>query len=102
VANVIATHLKKDFLRDPKVVVQLVETRPYFITGQVHKPGEYPYRPNLTLQSAIAIAGGPTFRASPRYFYVTRPSPATRYEVETSQPYNVQPGDVIDVPERLF
>ena len=100
--NGVAKALRGDYLRDPKVTIQIAEIRPYYITGAVQKPGEYSYRPGLSVSAAVAVAGGYTFRASPRRFFVTRPVPLQRFEVDAEIPYLIVPGDIVEVPERYF
>jgi polysaccharide export outer membrane protein len=56
--------LKSGYLRNPKVTVDVVSFRPFYVLGEVAKPGEYPYRSGLNVLSAIAIAGGATYRAN--------------------------------------
>jgi polysaccharide export outer membrane protein len=53
-----------EYLRDPKVTVEVSSFRPFYILGEVTKPGEYPYKGGLSVLSAIALAGGSTYRAS--------------------------------------
>ncbi|MDC0603430.1 polysaccharide export protein [Aliiglaciecola sp.] len=53
-----------DYLKKPSVSVSIDEYRPFYINGEVKKPGSYPYRSNMTVQIAITIAGGFTERAS--------------------------------------
>ena len=56
--------LKSEYLRNPKVTVDVVSFRPFYVLGEVKKPGEYPYRSGLNVLSAIAIGGGATYRAN--------------------------------------
>ena len=60
----IAGRLKRSFIRDPSVAVEIETYRPFFVLGEVTYPGQYPYVPNMTVENAIAIAGGFTPRAS--------------------------------------
>src|SRR5262245_36636705 len=62
----VATRLRNGYLNDPKVSVQVLNYRPYFITGEVQKTGEFPYKAGLTVQDAIGVAGGYTYRANTR------------------------------------
>ena len=54
-----------EYLRDPKVTVEVANFRPFYILGEVAKPGEYPFKGGLNVLSALALAGGSTYRASP-------------------------------------
>lgn len=93
-----------EFLINPAVTVNIVEYRPFYISGQVAAPGSYPYEPGLTLRRAISIAGGFTERAARSGLEVHEAgmqenAPPRSYDnLDTS----VQPGDVITVRERFF
>lgn len=92
----------RQLLRNPSVAVEVVAYRPISILGEVAKPGQYPYQPGMTLLTAVAAAGGFSYRAVEDYAYVVRqadPRPTTG--IITPQDY-VKPGDVIKVYERLF
>ncbi len=54
---------RRNLFKDPSVVVEVVEYRPIFVLGEVSKPGEFPYQPNMTVLTAVAVAGGFTYRA---------------------------------------
>jgi polysaccharide export outer membrane protein len=101
-SGAIAGRLKQSFLRDPSVAVEVESYRPFFVLGEVTYPGQYPYVPNMTVENAIAIAGGFTPRASKDRVTVTRkPQGApTRYLLPLQYP--VRPGDAITVAERWF
>ena len=98
----IASRLKQSFIRDPSVAVDVETYRPFFVLGEVAFPGQYPYVPNMTVENAIAIAGGFTPRASKDKVKVTRQvqGQAARYELPLRMP--VRPGDTITVTERWF
>jgi polysaccharide export outer membrane protein len=98
----IASRLKQSFIRDPSVAVDVETYRPFFVLGEVAFPGQYPYVPNMTVENAIAIAGGFTPRASKDKVKVTRQvqGAAARYELPLRVP--VRPGDTITVSERWF
>ena len=91
-----------NFLRDPSVTVQLVETRPFYVLGEVQRPGEFRYRPGLTAPAAVAMAGGFTFRANQRRVLVARPGLAGEVSIVTGSTFAVEPGDVLRVTERFF
>ncbi|MGE4480366.1 polysaccharide biosynthesis/export family protein [Acidocella sp.] len=86
----------------PSVAVEVSSYRPFYILGEVNNPGQYPYRPGMTVLSAISIAGGFTYRAETAYVGVTRDigSNAVQYRAPTHA--MAQPGDVITVFERRF
>ena len=99
----ITSALKDGFLVNPSVNVTIKEYRPFFITGEVGRPGSYSYQPGLTLEKAISIAGGLTDRASSRRMYVVRadaPNQDDKKRLKMSSP--VGPGDVIEISEGFF
>ena len=100
--NAIAGRLKSGFVRDPSVAVEIETYRPFFVLGEVTYPGQYPYVPNMTVENAIAIAGGFTPRATRDKVTITRKvqgAPA-RYTLPLRDP--LRPGDTIEVSERWF
>jgi len=62
-ARVVGAHLRNGFIREPHVAIEVESYRPFFILGEVTYPGQYPYVPNMTVETAVAIAGGFTPRA---------------------------------------
>jgi len=94
--------LKGSYLRDPKVTVDVVTFRPFYVLGEVQKPGEYPFRSGLNVLSAIAIAGGGTYRANTSKVYIQRFGSTALTEYAQSPTIAVMPGDVVRVPERYF
>ena len=98
----IGAKLRNGYIRDPSVAVQIESYRPFFILGEVAAPGEYPYVPNMTVESAVAIAGGFTPRASHDEVTLTHtgPSGTARYTVPLGTP--ISPGDTVMVRERWF
>ncbi len=99
--NKIYKNLKGDYLVNPNVHVSIETYRPFFINGQVKKPGGYPYQPGLTLRRAISLAGGYTERASKKNtFIVHQNKPETR--IRARQSMRIQPGDTITVEESFF
>ena len=63
-ARELEANLRSGYLKDPKVTISIIEFRPFYILGEVEKPGSYPYLSGLNVMSAIATAGGTTYRAS--------------------------------------
>jgi protein involved in polysaccharide export with SLBB domain len=95
----IAARLReRNYLLDPQVSVQVLTYRPFYIVGQVRRPGEYEYRNGMTVINAAAVAGGYTHRA--RASAVTIERDACTMGVRPDTP--VLPEDVIRVPERFF
>ena len=98
----IATGLKQDYLRDPDVTVEIDSYRPFFIMGEVGTAGQYSYVPGMTVQNAIAIAGGFSPRGQQEDADITRHvnGDVITGRVPMSDP--ILPGDTIYVRERLF
>jgi polysaccharide export outer membrane protein len=101
-SGAIAGKLRASFIRDPSVAVEVDTYRPFFVLGEVTYPGQYPYVPNMTVENAIAIAGGFTPRAVRDKVTVTRRREGLpgRYPLPLRSP--VLPGDSITVGERWF
>jgi polysaccharide export outer membrane protein len=95
-------HLKSQYLRDPKVTVAVVSYRPFYVLGEVAKPGEYQFRNGLNVLSAIAIAGGATYRANNSKVLIQRSGSTEVAEYPQSPMVMVMPGDVVRLPERFF
>lgn len=89
-----------DYLIDPNVTVSVDEYRPVYINGEVKKPGAYPFQPGLTLQKAIALAGGFTERASRRNIALAGSDGSENQSVGLNT--LIQPGDVVTVDQSLF
>lgn len=97
--DALRTKLRR-YLNDPRVAVEIESYRPFYIIGEVQKPGSYNYVNGMTVINAVAIAGGFTYRAKDDAFAIRRASDRTT--VEGRQMSQVQPGDVIVVRERFF
>jgi polysaccharide export outer membrane protein len=94
--------LNHGILKDARVNIQVTNYAPFYIRGEVKKPGEYPYKPGLTVGDAVALAGGYTYRADESHAYVR----ASGAAAEITRPLNanppVAPGDDIRIPERFL
>ena len=93
---------EKKVLLNPAVSVEVTGYRPVFILGEVTKPGQYPYQPNMTVLTAVAIAGGFTYRAQTGYASVVRAENGSDVEGKVTRTTRVRPGDVIDIFERYY
>jgi polysaccharide export outer membrane protein len=91
-----------DYLKDPRVSVEVENYRPYYILGEVNKPGEYPFIAGLTLMSAVATASGFTYRANTHRVYVKGDHDTTEHLVQITADLHIHPGDTIRVRERYF
>ena len=98
----ISTLLENGFLVNPSVNVTVTEFRPFFINGEVRRPGSYSYQPGLTLDKAIALAGGLTDRASLRKMYILRGDRDNKNQVNVKLSSQVAPGDSITIEEGFF
>jgi len=93
---------RKNLILSASVAVEIAKYRPFYILGEVNAPGQYPYRPGMTVLTAISIAGGFTYRAEQDYAGVTRDTGSAAVQYRASTFAIVQPGDVITVFERRF
>ena len=98
----ISAKLRRGFIREPSVAVEIEAYRPFFILGEVAAPGQYPYVPNMTAETAVAIAGGFSPRARRDSVTVTHTdaSGTARFVVPPGSP--IGPGDTVLVSERWF
>ncbi|MDI4237636.1 polysaccharide export protein [Bradyrhizobium sp. Arg237L] len=101
-ASEIAAKLRSGYIREPSVAVEIEAYRPFFILGEVAAPGQYPYVPNMTVESAVAIAGGFSPRAKRDMVTLTHTdgNGSGRYTVPLGTP--MSPGDTVFVGERWF
>ncbi len=100
--SLIYSGLKGDYLVEPSVSVSILEYRPFFIDGEVKKPGGYPYQPSLTINKAAALAGGYTERASRNKIVVVRDIAGEQTTFNATVTDIVQPGDIITVQQSFF
>jgi protein involved in polysaccharide export with SLBB domain len=100
--DAVETKLKNGYLTNPRVSAEVINYRPFYIIGEVTKPGEYPYTDGMTVLNAVAVAGGYTYRADDSRVFITRENAGGEREVGQLDALKVQPGDVIRVPERYF
>jgi protein involved in polysaccharide export with SLBB domain len=98
----LAQKFSSGYLKNPKITVSISEFRPFYIVGEVEKPGAYPYNGGLQVLSAIAIAGGTTYRANQSYVLVQHPGESSMREYDMSAPIPILPGDIIQIPRRYI
>jgi polysaccharide export outer membrane protein len=98
----IADRLRGDYVNNPQVSVEVLEFRPFYILGEVGRPGQYPYVPGLTALSAVATAGGFSPRANKKKVQIRHLGAAgeTNYRLTPSTP--ILPGDTVRITERFF
>lgn len=100
--NQLSEQLRNGFVRDPIVSVEVAQYRPFYILGEVNRPGAYPYSPGMTVMGAVATAGGFTYRANSRRVFVQRPGETGEISYPLTSSTVVQPGETVRIPERLF
>jgi polysaccharide biosynthesis/export protein len=101
-AGEIAARLRNGYIREPSVAVEIESYRPFFILGEVAAPGQYPYVPNMTVESAVAIAGGFSPRAKRDVVTVTHTEGGGSMRAVVPLGTPVSPGDTVFVGERWF
>ncbi|MFI5032763.1 MAG: polysaccharide biosynthesis/export family protein [Reyranellales bacterium] len=98
----IAQKLDTDWIKNPSVSVEVSTRRPFYVVGEVQKPGSYPYVTDMNVLNAIATAGGETYRANMHEFWIKRKRDGRIVRVEANQESTLQPGDTVIVRERYF
>jgi polysaccharide export outer membrane protein len=93
--------LKGDYLVEPNVFVGIVLYRPFYIHGEVKKPGGYPYQPGMTVNQAVALAGGLTERASQEKIFISREGTKSE-SVNGTINSQISAGDTITIEQRFF
>ena len=102
VEDKIHSGLLGDYLINPQVSISIVEYRPFFIHGQVVRPGGFPYQEDLRLDKAIALAGGLTNRASKVDWIITRTVQGKTVTIEANIATLIQPDDIIKIEQSFF
>jgi polysaccharide export outer membrane protein len=98
----ISARLRNGYIRDPSVAVEIESYRPFFILGEVAAPGQYPYVPNMSVESAVAIAGGFSPRARRDNVTLTHTDASGSMRVVAPLGTVLSPGDTVLVGERWF
>lgn len=89
-------------VRTPRVSADMIAYRPFYILGEVNKPGQYTYTIGLTVTKAVATAGGFTYRADNRTVFITREGATREAPVSVTAATWIGPGDTVRIAERLF
>ncbi len=100
--GVVEAALRDGYLVEPRVSVDVLNYRPFYILGEVRSPGKYPYISGITVLNAVAMAGGYTFRARTDQAEIVRTGETEPIVINTPDVTPVMPGDVIRIPERFF
>ena len=98
----IGAKLRQGYVNDPHVAVEIEAYRPFFILGEVAQPGQYPYVADMTVETAVAIAGGFGPRAFRRTVTITRVIDGQQLRMTVPVTYPLRPGDTVNVQERWF
>ena len=94
--------LRKGYLKNPRVSVSMYEYRPFFVIGQVNKPGGYPYQVGMTVRKAIALAGGFAPRGSESKIFIVREADTKNKQAKIDLDGDVFAGDTVTVEEGFF
>lgn len=94
--------LDQGYLKDARVSVEVTNYRPFYIIGEVNKPGEYPFVNGMNVITAVAMAGGYTYRADESDVYLRRNGSSGEESVPADPTTKINPGDIVRVPERFF
>jgi len=92
------------YLEDPRVSAEIINYRPFYILGEVARPGQYDFAIGLTVEQAVAAAGGFTYRANSKRVFLKRATDTREMIVDLRETpsFPVRPGDTIRVGERFF
>ena len=102
VEKTITDRYGKDYLVNPRVNVEVLNYRPFFILGEVKNPGSYPYVNGMTVLNAVALAGGYTPRADKSHAMIKHADDPNAAGTRVPEDATVLPGDVIRIQERFF
>lgn len=100
--QILTDGLRPDYLVDPRISVSIVRYRPFFVNGEVNRPGGVDFQPGLTLRKAISLAGGFTERANRKKILLIADDDPERRERVVDLDYRVQPGDILTVQDTFF
>jgi len=98
----VTTRLGAEFLRSPKVSIEVANYRPVYILGEVARPGEFPYAEGMTVFALVARAGGFTYRANQKTVFIRREGQGGELSYRLEGSTVIRPGDTIRVGERYF
>ncbi len=102
IEQLLADKLKDGYLVNPRISISVLQYREFYISGEVQKPGGYPFQPGLTLRRAAALAGGLTERASTSRITIIRDSNPGRTPEPATMDTLVMPGDTITIDQGFF
>lgn len=102
IGQAVRTRLADGYLREPRISIEMVKYRPFFILGEVKAPGQYPYVSGLTVFNAVATAEGFSPRADKKVAYIRSPGSTTEEAYRLTPDLRIRPGDTIRIGERYF
>ena len=102
VERAITAKFADGFLKEPRVNVEVTQYRPFYVLGEVNRPGSYPYTDGMSVQNAVADAGGYTQKAVEGGVYVRHEGDTKEVYLDADTPGQIYPGDVVRVPSSLF
>ena len=100
--TLISSMLADGYLVNPRVSLEVMNYRPFYILGEVEQPGSYPYVNGMTILNAVALASGFTYRANKNKIEITRRVDGVEQKITVDQTAKVLPGDIIRIAERFF
>lgn len=100
--SLIVEKLAGGYLISPRVSIEVLNYRPFYILGEVKEPGSYPFVNGMTILNAVALASGFTYRAQEKKITITREINGAKTKLDANDETLVRPGDIIRVPERFF
>lgn len=100
----LTTRLGSGYLSDPRVSAEIINYRPYYILGEVTRPGQYDFSVGMTIEQAVAAAGGFTYRANDKRVFLKRATDTREgiVDLRKNGSFPIRPGDTIRVGERFF
>jgi polysaccharide export outer membrane protein len=98
----IAKRLKEGYVNEPRISVEVLNYRPFYILGEVTRPGTYPFSSDMTVMNAVATAGGFTYRANRGSVFIKRLGRAKEEKIKLRPDTMVEPGDTVRIGERIF
>jgi polysaccharide biosynthesis/export protein len=101
-AKTLAVQFSRGYLKNPRVIVSIARFSPFYILGEVQKPGAYSYSAGMNVFNAIAIAGGLTYRASRSTIMIEHRGETAMRAYDLSWPIPILPADIIKLPRRYF
>jgi len=98
----VSTALLDGYLKNPRVNVEVTTYRPFYIIGQVNRPGQYPYTSNMSALDAIGVAGGFTDHAVESTVHIRHQGEVKEYDLALDETVQIRPGDVVRVDQTVF